>query len=86
MNSALAAPMESERVGGIVVAMARQQSKSKQVVWSEFFDSSWPPSLLKRFATVDVVVAMVTYIAGEPSSATGGTGLRVDGNVLRARL
>src|ERR1700761_1507478 len=38
-----------------------------------------PSSLLKRFATVDEVAAMVAYLAGELSSATNGAALRVDG-------
>ena len=45
-----------------------------------------PSSLLKRFTTVDEVAAMATYLAGEPSWATNGAALRVDGGVLRAIL
>jgi len=56
--------------------------------WS--FWKRWHPesrsSLLKRFATVDEVAAMVTYLAGELSSATNGAALRVDGGVVRAIL
>jgi NAD(P)-dependent dehydrogenase (short-subunit alcohol dehydrogenase family) len=69
-----------------VEAMAKQQDKTKEVVEKEFFESARPSSLLKRFATVDEVAAMVTYIAGEPSSATNGAALRVDGGVVRAIL
>jgi enoyl-[acyl-carrier-protein] reductase (NADH) len=45
-----------------------------------------PSSLLKRFATVDEVAAMVTYVVSELSSATNGAALRVDGGVVRAIL
>jgi enoyl-[acyl-carrier-protein] reductase (NADH) len=38
-----------------------------------------PSSLLKRFATVDEVAAMATYLANALSSATNGAALRVDG-------
>ena len=86
VNSILAGPTESEGVGGFVDAMAKQQNKSKQEVEKEFFEYVRPSSLLKRFATVDEVAAMVTYIAGEPSSATNGAALRVDGGVIRAIL
>jgi NAD(P)-dependent dehydrogenase (short-subunit alcohol dehydrogenase family) len=64
VNSVLAGPTESEGVGGFVEAMAKQQNKSKQVVEKEFFEHVRPSSLLKRFATVDEVAAMVTYLAG----------------------
>jgi NAD(P)-dependent dehydrogenase (short-subunit alcohol dehydrogenase family) len=86
VNSILAGPTESEGVGGFVDAMAKQQNKSKQEVEKEFFEHVRPSSLLKRFATVDEVAAMVTYVASELSSATNGSALRVDGGVVRAIL
>ena len=82
----LAGPTESEGVGGFVEAMAKQQNKSKQVIEKEFFEHVRPSSLLKRFATVDEVAAMVTYLASELSSATNGAALRVDGGVVKAIL
>jgi NAD(P)-dependent dehydrogenase (short-subunit alcohol dehydrogenase family) len=84
VNSVLAGPTASEGVGGFVEAMAREQKKSKQQVEKEFFDHVRPTSLLKRFATVEEVAAMVTYVAGELSSATNGAALRADGGVVRA--
>ncbi len=86
MNSILAGPTESEGVGGFVEAMAKQQNKSREEVEREFFATARPSSLLKRFATVDEVAALVTYVAGELSSATNGAALRVDGGVVRAIL
>jgi enoyl-[acyl-carrier-protein] reductase (NADH) len=41
---------------------------------------------LKRFATVDEIAAIATYLASERSSATIGAALRVDGGVLKAIL
>ena len=86
VNSILAGPTESEGVGGFVEAMAKQQNKSKEAVEKEFFEHARPSSLLKRFATVDEVAALATYVAGELSSATNGAALRVDGRVVRAIL
>jgi NAD(P)-dependent dehydrogenase (short-subunit alcohol dehydrogenase family) len=86
VNSILAGPTESEGVSGFVEAMAKQQSKSKEQVEEEFFEHARPTSLLKRFATVEEVAAMVTYVASELSSATNGAALRVDGGVVRAIL
>jgi NAD(P)-dependent dehydrogenase (short-subunit alcohol dehydrogenase family) len=86
VNSVLAGPTESEGVVGFVDAMAKQQNKSKSEVEKEFFEHVRPSSLLKRFATVDEVAAMVTYVASELSSATNGAALRVDGGVVRAIL
>jgi NAD(P)-dependent dehydrogenase (short-subunit alcohol dehydrogenase family) len=86
VNSVLPGPTESEGVVGFVEAMAKQQNKSKQVIEKEFFEHVRPSSLLKRFATVDEVAALVAYVAGELSSATNGAALRVDGGVVKAIL
>jgi NAD(P)-dependent dehydrogenase (short-subunit alcohol dehydrogenase family) len=86
VNSVLPGPTESEGVGTFVEAMAKQQNKSKEVIEKEFFEHVRPSSLLKRFATVDEVAALVTYVASELSSASNGAALRVDGGVVRAIL
>jgi NAD(P)-dependent dehydrogenase (short-subunit alcohol dehydrogenase family) len=86
VNSILAGPTESEGAGNFIKALAAQQSKTKEQVEQEFFQQARPTSLLKRFATIDEVAALVAYVAGEPSSATNGAALRVDGGVVRAIL
>jgi NAD(P)-dependent dehydrogenase (short-subunit alcohol dehydrogenase family) len=86
VNSILAGPTASEGVGGFVESLAKQQNKSKEQVEKEFFEQARPSSLLKRFATVDEVAAMVAYVAGKPASATNGAALRVDGGVIRSIL
>src|SRR5205814_7743119 len=86
INSILAGPTESEGVSGFVEAMAKQQNKSKKEMEHDFFEHARPSSLLKRFATVDEVAAMATYVVGQLSSATNGAALRVDGGVVRAIL
>lgn len=85
-NSILAGPTASEGLSTFVESMARQQKKTKADVEKEFFEHARPSSLLKRFATVDEVAALATYVAGELSSATNGAALRVDGGVVRAVL
>src|SRR5216683_2826846 len=85
-NSILAGPTASEGAAGFVEAMAKQQSKSKEQIEEEFFRFARPSSLLKRFATIDEVAALVTYVASELSSATNGAALRADGGVVRAIL
>ena len=86
VNSILAGPTASEGAGAFVESMARQQNKTRDEIEKEFFAHARPSSLLKRFATVDEVAALTVYMAGEPSSATNGSALRVDGGVVRAIL
>jgi NAD(P)-dependent dehydrogenase (short-subunit alcohol dehydrogenase family) len=86
VNSILPGPTDSEGVATFVESMARQQNKSKAQMEKEFFQHARPSSLLQRFATVEEVAAMATYVASELSSATNGAALRVDGGVVRAIL
>lgn len=83
-NSVLAGPTASEGVAGFVEDMAKHQKKSKEEIERDFFAHVRPSSLLKRFATVEEVAAMVAYVASELSSATNGAALRVDGGVVRS--
>jgi NAD(P)-dependent dehydrogenase (short-subunit alcohol dehydrogenase family) len=53
---------------------------------AEFFKTIRPTSLLKRFATIDEVAAMIVYLSSPLASATTGSALRVDGGVVRAIL
>jgi NAD(P)-dependent dehydrogenase (short-subunit alcohol dehydrogenase family) len=85
-NSVLVGPTESEGVGVFVESLAKQQSKTKAQVEKEFFQHARPTSLLKRFGTVEETASLVTYLAGEPSSATNGAAVRADGGVVRAIL
>ena len=73
-------------MGAFVEAIAKQENKSKAEVEKQFFEHVRPSSLLKRFATVEEVAAMATYVASDLSSATNGAALRVDGGVVRAIL
>jgi NAD(P)-dependent dehydrogenase (short-subunit alcohol dehydrogenase family) len=84
VNSVLPGPTRSEGVGGFVNDMAKRGKTTAEQVEKEFFEKARPSSLLQRFATVEDVAAMVTYVASTRSSATNGASLRVDGGVLRS--
>jgi NAD(P)-dependent dehydrogenase (short-subunit alcohol dehydrogenase family) len=86
VNTILPGPTRSRGVEDFVSQMAAASGKTVQDIEKEFFATARPSSLLKRFATVDEVAALVTYVAGELSSATTGAALRVDGGVVRAIL
>jgi NAD(P)-dependent dehydrogenase (short-subunit alcohol dehydrogenase family) len=80
----LPGPTRSEGVGGFVSDMAKRGKTSTEQVEKEFFQKARPSSLLQRFATVEEVAAMVTYVSSTRSAATNGASLRVDGGVLRS--
>jgi NAD(P)-dependent dehydrogenase (short-subunit alcohol dehydrogenase family) len=84
VNAVLPGPTKSEGVGKFVDELAAQGQTSSAAVEKDFFEHMRPSSLLKRFATTEEVAALVVYLCGEPSSATTGAALRVDGGVVRA--
>jgi NAD(P)-dependent dehydrogenase (short-subunit alcohol dehydrogenase family) len=86
VNSVLPGPTGSEGVEGFVAAMAKEKGLTAAQIEAEFFKSVRPSSLLKRFATVDEVAAMIVYVCGVPAAATNGAALRVDGGVVRSIL
>ena len=86
VNSVLPGPTGSEGVEGFIAALAKDKAMTPAQVEAEFFKSGRPSSLLKRFATVDEVAALIAYVCGVPASATNGAALRVDGGVVRSIL
>ncbi len=84
VNSVLPGPTASEGVGDFVQDLARDQKKTAAQVEADFFRDMRPSSLIKRFATVEEIAAMVAYVCSERASATTGAALRVDGGVIRA--
>jgi NAD(P)-dependent dehydrogenase (short-subunit alcohol dehydrogenase family) len=84
VNTVLPGPTASEGVGGFVQELARSQNKDVKTVEREFFQTMRPTSLIQRFATVEEVAALVTYVCSTSASATTGSALRVDGGVVRA--
>jgi NAD(P)-dependent dehydrogenase (short-subunit alcohol dehydrogenase family) len=84
VNSVLPGPTRSEGVEKFVKDMAKGQGGDEGAVEKEFFRSIRPSSLLKRFATLEEVAAMVVYVCSPLASATNGAALRVDGGVVRS--
>lgn len=83
VNAVLPGPTASEGVTDFVDKLAAGAKQTAAEFEKEFFRSVRPTSLLQRFATVDEVANMVTYICSPLASATNGAAVRVDGGVLR---
>jgi NAD(P)-dependent dehydrogenase (short-subunit alcohol dehydrogenase family) len=86
VNSILAGPTRSEGIEKFIANIASEKDITPSEVEKEFFTSIRPSSLLKRFATIDEVASLVTFIASELSSATNGAALRAEGGVIRSIL
>jgi NAD(P)-dependent dehydrogenase (short-subunit alcohol dehydrogenase family) len=86
VNAVLPGPTASEGVTEFVGQLASSAKQSPEEFEKEFFKSVRPTSLLQRFANVDEVASMVTFLCSPLASATNGAALRVDGGVLRATV
>jgi NAD(P)-dependent dehydrogenase (short-subunit alcohol dehydrogenase family) len=84
VNCVLPGPTASEGVGDFVAAMASSRGVDVATLEREFFATTRPSSLLRRFETPDEVAAMIVYLCSAQASATTGAALRVDGGVVRS--
>jgi NAD(P)-dependent dehydrogenase (short-subunit alcohol dehydrogenase family) len=84
VNSVLPGPTASEGVGAFVARLAASRGVDPATVEREFFATARPSSVIQRFATVEEVAAMITYVCSAAASATTGAALRVDGGVVRS--
>jgi NAD(P)-dependent dehydrogenase (short-subunit alcohol dehydrogenase family) len=83
VNSVLPGPTKSEGVEEFVKQLASTQKVTPQEAEQNFFKTARPTSLLQRFASVQEVANLVTYVASPLSSGTNGSALRVDGGVAK---
>jgi NAD(P)-dependent dehydrogenase (short-subunit alcohol dehydrogenase family) len=84
VNSILVGPTASEGAAGFVEAVALQKGISKQEVEKQFFETTRPSSLLKRFETTDEVAAVVAFVASTQATGINGAAVRADGGVIRS--
>ena len=84
VNSVLPGPTKSEGVETFVQELAKSQQLSEEEMEQKFFETARPSSLIRRFADVQEVANLVTYVASPLSSATNGAALRADGGLVRS--
>jgi len=84
VNAILPGPTASEGVEGFVENLAKAQQTGVAEVEANFFKTARPTSIIQRFASVDEVANLITYVCSPLSSATNGAALRVDGGVVKS--
>lgn len=82
VNAVLPGPTRSEGVEEFVGKLSG--GKPFAEFEKEFFEKVRPTSLIKRFASVEEVANLVTYVASPLSSATTGAALRVEGGLVKS--
>jgi NAD(P)-dependent dehydrogenase (short-subunit alcohol dehydrogenase family) len=84
VNTVLPGPTFSEGAGGFIKDMAAKNGKTVEEIQKEFFASTRPTSILRRFIEPDEIASVVAYIASDLSIATNGAAIRADGGVVKS--
>ncbi len=84
VNSVLAGPTASEGASKFLENMAKQQNVPTAEIERQFFASTRPTSLLKRFETPEEVAAVVAFLASTQAVAINGAAVRAEGGVVRS--
>lgn len=84
VNSVLPGPTRSEGVGTFIQDLAKAQNLSNEEMEKNFFLTARPGSLLQRFADVQEIANLVTYVASPLSSATNGAALHANGGLVKS--
>lgn len=83
VNTVMPGPTKSEGVADFVKQLGEVNNMSAEQAEKDFFKNARPTSLLQRFASVEEIANLVTYVASPLSSGTNGSALKVDGGVAK---
>jgi len=82
VNTVIPGSTLSEGAEKLLEDVAERDNKTKAQVEKEFFTNVRTSSLLQRFANVDEVASMITYLASPLAIATNGAAIKVDGGSM----
>jgi len=82
VNTVIPGSTLSEGAEKLLEDVAQRDKKTKAEVEKEFFTNVRASSLLQRFANVDEVASMITYLASPLAIATNGAAIKVDGGSM----
>ncbi len=84
VNTVLPGPTLTEGSAAFIAEEANAKGISTEQAEANFISDNRATSLIWRFARVDEVASMVTYVVSPQASATNGASLRVDGGVVNS--
>jgi NAD(P)-dependent dehydrogenase (short-subunit alcohol dehydrogenase family) len=82
VNAILPGPTMTAGVATMLEQAAAKAGKPRAEVEADFFRTTRPSSLLRRFAMPEEVANLAVYLASPRAAATTGAALRVDGGVV----
>jgi NAD(P)-dependent dehydrogenase (short-subunit alcohol dehydrogenase family) len=84
VNALLPGPTRTEGVKGFLQELAASKKQTVEQVEAEFFQTTRPTSLIRRFLDPEEVANLAVFLCSPASSATTGTALRADGGVVNS--
>ena len=84
VNAVLPGPTRTEGVEDWLKGLAAQKGLSVAEVEKDFFETTRPSSLIRRFADPSEVASLVAYVASPLSAVTNGASLRVEGGIIHS--
>lgn len=84
VNTVLPGPTLTEGSADFIAEEAKAKGISPKEAEANFIRDNRATSLIWRFARVEEVASMVTYVVSPQASATNGAALRVDGGVVNS--
>ena len=82
VNTLIPGSTFSEGAQRFLEGVASREQKTVKAIESEFFTEVRTSSLLQRFATVEEVASMATYLVSPLAVATNGAAVKVDGGSM----
>ena len=79
VNTVIPGSTKTEGAQKFLSEVAKERKMTIQEVEQDFFSTSRTTSLLQRFASVEEVANLITYLVSPISSATNGAAIKVDG-------
>ncbi|MCE6988722.1 SDR family NAD(P)-dependent oxidoreductase [Dyadobacter sp. CY323] len=83
VNTVMPGPTKSEGVAEFVKQLGASKNITAEEAEKDFFKTARPSSLLQRFASVEEIANLVTYVSSPLSAGTNGAALKVDGGVAK---
>jgi NAD(P)-dependent dehydrogenase (short-subunit alcohol dehydrogenase family) len=84
VNAVLPGPTRTEDTVAWMSSVAKEKKISIAEAENDYFTSSRPESLIRRFAEPSEIASLVAFVASPLSAATNGAALRAEGGIVHS--
>ncbi len=84
VNAVLPGPTRTEAMNDWLKGLAQQKGLTVAEAEKDYFETTRPSSLIRRFAHPLEIAALVAYVASPLSAVTNGASLRAEGGIIHS--